>query len=226
MNICFLILKCVLSSIYQIWLWLECKQNIRTKLDITMIIVITLTIWSKITSNDNSRCLNGLHKQPLSLSLCVLYSWHQGCWLLSLCFISLTYPQMLVDFTGSLSSLTHESTHSLSTLYLNKVFVIINMEIVKIIIATLSLSGFCTIIVITTFMYLPNVFAAFNPSFKPLVFLVKLFTYIFQVSLSDGGNYSCQPASLHRASTTLHVLKVIFFFVFVFIFVVVYVFVV
>ena len=61
---------------------------------------------------------------------------------------------MLVDFTGSLSSLTHESTHSLSTLYLNKVFVFINMEIVTMIIATLSLSGFCTIIVITTFVYL------------------------------------------------------------------------
>jgi len=55
--------------------------------------------------------------------------------------------KMLVDFTGSLSSLTHESTHSLSTLHLNK------------------------------------------------------------VSLADGGNYSCQPASLPRASTTLHVLK-------------------
>ena len=31
----------------------------------------------------------------------------------------------------------------------------------------------------------------------------------YQVSLADGGNYSCQPASLPRASTTLHVLKVI-----------------
>ena len=29
------------------------------------------------------------------------------------------------------------------------------------------------------------------------------------MSLADGGNYSCQPASLPRASTTLHVLKVI-----------------
>ena len=32
--------------------------------------------------------------------------------------------QMLVDFTGSLSSLTQEPTHSLSTLHLNKVIVI------------------------------------------------------------------------------------------------------
>ena len=31
---------------------------------------------------------------------------------------------MLVDFTGSLSSLTQEPTHSLSTLHLNKVIVI------------------------------------------------------------------------------------------------------
>ena len=128
---------------------------------------------------------------------------------------------MLVDFTGSLSSLTHESTHSLSTLYLNKVFVFINMEIVTMIIATLSLSGFCTI---TIFVYLANVFAAYSLSLKPL-FLVNLFSYIFQVSLADGGNYSCQPASLHRASTTLHVLKVIFVFVFVSIFVFVFVFV-
>ena len=30
---------------------------------------------------------------------------------------------MLVDFTGSLSSLTQEPTHSLSTLHLNKVIV-------------------------------------------------------------------------------------------------------
>ena len=133
---------------------------------------------------------------------------------------------MLVDFTGSLSSLTHESTHSLSTLYLNKVFVFINIEIVEMIIATLSISGFCTtIIVITTSVYLSNVVAAFNLSLKTLAFLVNLFTYIFQVSLSDGGNYSCQPASLHRASTTLHVLKVIFVFVFVSIFVFVFVFV-
>ena len=68
---------------------------------------------------------------------------------------------MLVDFTGSLSSLTHESTHSLSTLYLNKVFVFINMEIVTLVIAKLSLSGFCTI---TIFVYLSNVFAAYNLS--------------------------------------------------------------
>ena len=31
---------------------------------------------------------------------------------------------MLVDFTGSLSSLTQEPTHSLSTLHLNKVIVV------------------------------------------------------------------------------------------------------
>jgi hypothetical protein len=54
---------------------------------------------------------------------------------------------MLVDFSGSLSSLTHESSHSLSTLHL--------------------------------------------PA----------------VSLADGGNYSCQPATLPRASLTLHVLR-------------------
>ena len=126
---------------------------------------------------------------------------------------------MLVDFTGSLSSLTHESTHSLSTLYLNKVFVFINMERINMIIATPAISGFCTIIAITTFVYLSNI--AYDLRLKPLVFLVKLLTYIFQVSLADGGNYSCQPASLHRASTTLHVLKVIFVFVIVFVFVLV-----
>ena len=32
---------------------------------------------------------------------------------------------MLVDFTGSLSSLTQEPTHSLSTLHLNKVIVVV-----------------------------------------------------------------------------------------------------
>ena len=32
---------------------------------------------------------------------------------------------MLVDFTGSLSSLTQEPTHSLSTLHLNKVTVVV-----------------------------------------------------------------------------------------------------
>ena len=33
MNICFLILKCLLSSTYQIWLRLECKPNISSQLD-------------------------------------------------------------------------------------------------------------------------------------------------------------------------------------------------
>ena len=76
---------------------------------------------------------------------------------------------MLVDFTGSLSSLTQEPTHSLSTLHLNKVIV--------------------AVIVVD--------------------FLIVFVIFRLQVSLADGGNYSCQPASLPRASTTLHVLKVI-----------------
>ena len=75
---------------------------------------------------------------------------------------------MLVDFTGSLSSLTQEPTHSLSTLHLNKVIV--------------------AVIVVD--------------------FLIVFVIFRLQVSLADGGNYSCQPASLPRASTTLHVLKV------------------
>ena len=55
--------------------------------------------------------------------------------------------QMLVDFAGDLSSLSHSSTHSLSTLALAS------------------------------------------------------------VELGDSGNYSCQPASLHKVSITLHVLR-------------------
>ena len=46
-----------------------------------------------------------------------------------------------------------------------------------------------------------------SSSLSSLIFSLSLL-FRLQVSLADGGNYSCQPASLPRASTTLHVLKV------------------
>ena len=112
MNICLLILKCLLSSIYQIWLGLECKQNkYSTRWPWLLCSQGFLwSIWSKITSNDNRKCLWTSQTafvfvfvvyilDPLDadfcLCLCVLYSWPlPRCWslCLSLCFIFLTSP--------------------------------------------------------------------------------------------------------------------------------------
>ena len=98
MNICLLILKCLLSSIYQIWLGLECKQNkYSTRWPWLLCSQGFLwSIWSKITSNDNRKCLWTSQTafvfvfvvyilDPLDadfcLCLCVLYSWPlPRCW--------------------------------------------------------------------------------------------------------------------------------------------------
>ena len=100
MNICLLILKCLLSSIYQIWLGLECKQNkYSTRWPWLLCSQGFLwSIWSKITSNDNRKCL--WTSQTAFVFVIVVYILdppESRCWLLSLssCFISLTL-QMLV----------------------------------------------------------------------------------------------------------------------------------
>ena len=56
----------------------------------------------------------------------------------------------------------------------------------------------------------PRSISTRSSSLPSLIFSLSLL-FRLQVSLADGGNYSCQPASLPRASTTLHVLKVIIF---------------